>query len=152
MEKTGKRFVKVRLNASGKRIIGIVAVPPPHFRVSDYLNSHEDFLRIGVEDSGFFVPKGSISYLEALEEGSDAGSRPKRGSFHQVTVTLGNHAGTFSGEVFVPEESDLAATLARVRRFLSVRNVRFSSTVERYGFLAVGKTAIICIQEGRGRV
>jgi hypothetical protein len=147
MDTQRKKFVKVRVNASGKRIIGILAIPPPHFRVSDYLNSHDDFLRVKQEKSEIIVAKDAISYLEALEEGEDDGSRPRSGEFHVVTVTLKNHAGTLKGKVFVPRDGTLQASLNKVRRFVNLRDVRFVSSPEQYGFLAVGKQEVIMIQE-----
>ena len=141
------KFIKVRVNASGKRIIGIVSIPPPHFRISDYLNSHDDFLRIKQEKAEIVVAKDAISYLEALEEGADAGSRPRSGQFHRVTVTLKNQAGTLSGEIFVPEGSTLKVALNKVRRFVNFREVKFVSSPEHYSFLAVGKQEIIMLQE-----
>jgi len=147
MDIQGKKFIKVRVNASGKRIIGILAIPPPHFRVSDYLNSHDDFIRVKQEKSEIIIAKDAISYLEALQEGEDTGSRPRSGDFHTVTVTLKNHAGTLEGEVFVPQESTLQASLNKLRRFVNLRDVHFVNSPERYGFLAVGKQEIIMIQE-----
>jgi hypothetical protein len=141
------KFIKVRVNASGKRLIGIISIPPPHFRVSDYLNSHDDFLRIKQEKTEMVVAKDAISYLEALEEGEDAGSRPRSGQFHKVTVTLKHQAGTLRGEFFVPENSTLKASLNKIRRFVNLREVKFVSSPEHYGFLAVGKQEIIMIQE-----
>ena len=142
-----KKFVKVRINASGKRAIGIVGIPPPHFRISDFLNSHNEFLCVKLEKSDTFIPKDAISYLEALEEGEDAGSRPRSGEFRQVTVTLKNHGGSFRGEIFVPDGTELATVLSKVRRFINFRNVRFASSPEHYGFIAVGRLEIVMIQE-----
>ena len=146
-----KKVVKVRINASGKRIIGIISVPPPHFRVSDYLNSHDDFLRIKQEKTEIIVAKDAISYLEALEEGEDTGSRPRSGQFHKVTVTLKHQAGTLKGEFFVPEDSTLQISLNKIRRFVNLRGVKFVSSPEHYGFLAVGKQEIIMLQETTGQ-
>jgi len=142
-----KKIVKVRVNASGKRIIGIISVPPPHFRVSDYLNSHDEFLLVKQDKTDIALLKDSISYIEALEEGDDTGSRPKNGSFHPVTVTLRNHAGTVEGELFVPDGSNLIGTLNRIRRFINLKKVHFVNSPERYAFLAIGKQEIIQIQE-----
>ena len=147
MDPARKRFVKVRVNASGKRLIGIVAIPPPHFRISDYLNSHQDFLRVRQEKLDLFIAKETISYLEALEEGSDSGSRPRSGSFRKVTVSLRSHAGTLRGEVFISEGADLASSLQKARRFINVRDVRFVDSPERYDFLALGKAEIVMVQE-----
>lgn len=146
MEKK-KKFVKVRVNASGRRIIGIIVVPPPHFRVSDYLNSHDDFLLVKQEKTDMVLEKAAISYLEALEEGEDTGSRPKSGSFHTVTITMKNHAGTIQGELFIAEGDTLVGTLNKTRRFVNLRKVEFVSSPERYDFLAVGKEGIILVQE-----
>lgn len=146
MEKA-KKFVKVRVNASGRRIIGIIVVPPPHFRVSDYFNSHDDFLLVKQEKTDMVLQKAAISYLEALEEGKDTGSRPKSGSFHTVTITMMNHAGTIKGELFVAEGDTLVGTLNKTRRFVNLRKVEFVSSPERYDFLAVGKQGIILVQE-----
>jgi hypothetical protein len=142
-----KKFVKVRVNASGRRIIGIVVIPPPHFRVSDYLNSHDDFLLVKQEKIDMVLEKAAISYLEALEEGEDTGSRPKSGSFHTVTITMKNHAGTIKGELFIAEGDTLVGTLNKIRRFVNLRKVEFISSPERYDFLAVGKQGIILVQE-----
>jgi hypothetical protein len=142
-----KRFVKVRVNASGRRLIGIIVIPPPHFRISDFLNSHDEFLLVKQEKTDTVLEKNAVSYLEALEEGQDSGSRPAKGSFHRVVVTLKNHVGSLEGELFIPEGSNLLGTLNKLRRFVNLRNVSFVNTPEKYEFLAIGKQEIIMIQE-----
>ena len=62
-------------------------------------------------------------------------------------MTLKHQAGTLRGEFFVPENSTLKAALNKIRRFVNLREVKFVSSPEHYGFLAVGKQEIIMIQE-----
>lgn len=145
------RSVRIRVNALGNRVIGEINVPPPHFRVSDYLNSHEDFLPVTGEGGEHLIAKNAISYLVALEEGEDKGSRPSQGAFHPVTITLREHIGTLSGELFIPEGSSLQAALNRARRFIKARNVRFVDSPETYGFLAIGKQELVMVRETAGR-
>ena len=146
MDFNERRSVKVRVNALGTRVVGTMDVPPPHFRVSDYLNSHKDFLLVRQDDSESLIAKDAISYLEALEEGEDAGSRPSSGEFLKVTVILREHIGTLNGEIFIPEGGDLAAALDRARRFIKVRGVTFAESKERYEFLAISKQEIVMIR------
>lgn len=147
MDFSRKRSVKVRVNALGTRVIGTIDVPPPHFRVSDYLNSHDDFLVVRQEGAENLIAKDAISYLEALEEGEDAGSRPSSGGFHPVTIVLREHIGTLNGEMFIPEGLNLPAALNRARRFIKVRNVSFTDSREKYDFLAVSKQEIVMIRD-----
>lgn len=147
MDASAKKYVKVRINAAGKRIIGILAIPPPYSRVSDFLNSHDDFLLIKQEHDAFAIAKDAISYLEALSEGKDTGSRPTTGTFHSVTAALKDRTGTLDGEMFVPEGADLMSTLGKIRRFINLRNVNFVDSPEHYDFLAIGKQELIFIRE-----
>lgn len=140
------RKVRVRVNALGTRLIGAISVPPPHFRVSDYLNSHEEFLLVDQDGIEILVAKDAISYLEALEEGSDKGSRPSKGDFQPVTAVLRERIGTLAGEIFIPDGSTLQAALNRSRRFIKLRNVRFVNLPEHYNFLAIGKNALVSIR------
>lgn len=146
MDFSQRRSVRVRVNALGTRVVGTIEVPPPHFRVSDYLNSHRDFLLV-IQDGGEnLIAKDAISYLEALEEGEDAGSRPSSGEFLPVAIVLREHIGTIRGEIFLPDGTDLSAALDRARRFIKVRNATFEESHEKYGFLAVSKQEIVMIR------
>jgi hypothetical protein len=140
------RKVRVRANALGTRLTGTISVPPPHFRVSDYINSHEDFLMVDQEGIEILVAKDAISYLEALEEGIDKGSRPSKGGFQPVTAVLRERIGTLEGEMFIADGATLQAALNRSRRFIKLRNVRFVNLPEQYEFLAIGKNALVSIR------
>jgi hypothetical protein len=146
MDFSQRRSVKVRVNALGTRVVGTMEVPPPHFRVSDYLNSHRDFLLVRQEGTEHLIAKDAISYLEALEEGEDTGSRPSNGHFLPVTIVLREHIGTLKGEIFLPEGTDLPAALDKARRFIKVRGVTFAESHETYDFLAVSKQEIVMIR------
>lgn len=141
---SGNRVVKVRVNASGRRIIGIVAYDPLYPRFSDFLNCVDRFLPVKRERATVEVNKEAISYLEALEE-HPGEYRPAAGGFRRVQIELRAGQGVIEGEVFLPEDADVGDLLSDGRLFLSVRGVTFQGAVEHYAFLAVPKAAILVL-------
>ena len=141
------RVVRVRLNVSGKRLIGYVPLPPGEFsRFSDVLNNAEPYILIrddqepGAAGTGLSraILKDSISYVEALVEPGFQRKSPQ-GAFRTVTLGLSDTAVTLVGELFVPRAGTVIDVCNDARRFINLRNVRFRDSVEAYGFLAVGK-------------
>lgn len=144
MEIGENRVVKVRVNASGRRVIGIVAYDPLYPRFSDFLNSVERFLLVKQERATVAVHKEALSYLEALEE-RPGEFRHVPGGFRHVEIELRARQGTLAGELFFPEDAEIGDLLGDGRLFLSLRDVSVLGAVERYGFLAVPKSAILLL-------
>ena len=151
MQPEDNRIVKVRVNASGKRAIGYVDLPAEHQRISDILNGPEDYLMLRQEERPLpsdergivAIFNEAISYVEALEEPERSKSLRREGKFHPVTAELKEPAVTIQAELFVPENGTIRAVLNGPRRFINLRNVRFINSIEKYGYLAVGKKQII---------
>lgn len=149
------RVVKVRINASGKRLIGCVALPALHARISDVLNASEPCLLL--TPYGPMLPnrgegpqvvfKDAITYLEALEEPRWERLEPPGGEFRPVVAELrGPEPEQLLAEVFVPAGQTVFDVLADPRPFVSLRNVHFVNFVERYAFLALGKKQLIVVK------
>ncbi len=145
-------IVKVRINASGKRIIGYVELyakdaRTTHPRISDILNSAEPFLLIREEedssvDEGRFqaIPKDSLSYVEALDEPENPSWLRIEGTLRPITVELREPAATLRGELFVPTEDNWVTVLLDGLTFINLVNVEFVNSVERYEYLAISKS------------
>ena len=143
-DKEDKKVVRVRVNVSGKRLIGYVPLPPGEFsRFSDVLNGAGPYILIrdleapptGLSQA---VLKDAISYVETLVEPGFQRKTPQ-GGFEAITLSLGEPAVTLSGELFVQQPGNVMDVFNDGRRFMNLRNVRFRDSVEAYGFLAVGK-------------
>lgn len=143
------KFVKVRVNASGRRIIGIVVYDTLYARFSDFLNSIDPFLVLKQEHGVLAVQKDAISYLESLEEQGTSRHAPTPGEFRRVELELHEHEGSLAGEIFFPEGTTLVDVLNDERRFLSLREISFSHSVERYHYLAVAKKAVVVLKAPR---
>lgn len=163
MPADGQRFVKVRINASGKRIIGYVDLlaatypvnrRPEHPRISDVLNGPDFFLLIqederpsALEDDDFLaIPKDALSYVEALDEPENPPSLCLEGTHRTVNVELEEPSMSLRGELFVPYDCKASDMLNDTRRFLSLRDVRFIDSVERYNYVAVAKRSIVVLR------
>ena len=140
------KIVRVRLNVSGKRLIGYVPLPPGEFsRFSDVLNGAAPYILIrdqAVPEPGTgasrAILKNSISYVEALAE-PDFQRQSPQGAFQPIALSLTEPTVTIEGELFVPQSGTVMDVLNDARRFINLRNVNFRDSVEAYGFLAVGK-------------
>ena len=150
------RVVRVRINASGKRLIGYVPLPPGEFsRLSDVLNGAEPYILIRDQEAPSVPGKGqsrailkdTISYVEVVVEPGFQRKSPK-GVFEAVTLSLREPAVTVSGELFVPQPATVMDVINDSRRFINLRNVGFRNSVEAYGFLAVGKAQAHLIELG----
>ncbi|MDF1551835.1 MAG: hypothetical protein P1P84_02175 [Deferrisomatales bacterium] len=155
MAATDERLVKVRINASGKRLVGCLRLPAQGGRTSDLLNGPEPFLVVLPDEYAILgkckashgVAKHAISYVEALEEPSgSAFQKPDGGRFVSVVAELHEPQTQVLAEVFVPEGQTVMDVLNDPRPFISMRNVHFSNFVERYGFLAVGKNQLVLLK------
>jgi hypothetical protein len=148
------RVVKVRVNASGLRIIGFVHLPDGVYRTSDVLNAGDPYLLIQdtnepspLEKGGFrAVLKDSISYVEALEEPSAPQGLKRAGLFTLIAVELRFPVVRMEGVIFTPEDQTPYEVVNDGRRFISLRNVQFHKSVERYDYLAVGKEAATLLE------
>jgi hypothetical protein len=158
-----RRFVKVRINATGKRLIGYVDLLAPtypvdrrteHPRISDVLNGPDFFLLIqeeeepsALENDDFrAIPKDALSYVEALDEPENPPALCLEGTLRKVTVELERPAMSLQGELFVPYDCKTSDVLNDPRRFISLRNVQFLDSVERYDYLAVAKRSIVLLK------
>jgi len=148
-------IVKLRINASGKRVIGFVNLAETYDRVSDLLSSADPFLLVSPErkslaeggDDAVAILKDAASYVEALEEQrSSALSAPAAGAFQEVQLELAVPRAVLRANIFVPEGRTLADVLNDERRFLSLRNVEVQGSVETYRYLAVGKRQIVVVE------
>lgn len=146
------RVVKVRLNASGTRMIGFVDLPPDDSRVSDLLNDPDEFFIVRGEgsrrtDGGFqAIRKDAISYIEAIEEPTNPPSLRSRGVLQAVTIVLEQPKVVMMGQIFVPEKVQLIRAVNDARRFLNLTNVRFENSPEKYDYLAVAKRQILLLK------
>ena len=148
------KIVRVRVNISGKRLIGYVSLPPGEFsRCSDVLNGSEPYILIQDQEvppetgKGLFraISKASISYVEVLTEPGFQRKSPQ-GAFQAITLRLKEPAVTISGELFVPQPGTAMDVFNDARRFINLQNVGFRGSVEAYGFLAVGKAQAYFIE------
>ena len=140
-----KRMVKVRLNASGTRLIGYVELLPHENRISDRLNDSDSFFLLETPGSTdvaaqcLAVFKNAVSYVEALEEPGRLHQRVDVGGFRWVTVELIRPKTTLMGQLFVPKGAQPTDGLNDPRRFINLKNVTFDNSSENYGYLALGK-------------
>ena len=149
-----ERLVKVRINASGRRLVGCLRLPDEAGRTSDLLNGPEPFLVVlpdeyailGESKTSHAVAKHAISYVEALEEPRGPTQKPDGGAFCSVVAELHEPETQMIAEVFVPDGQTVMDVLNAPRPFLSMRNVHFSNFVERYDFLAVAKNQLIVVK------
>jgi hypothetical protein len=154
MDNATVRLVKVRINASGKRLVGCLRPPAHTGRTSDLLNGPEPFLEVlpdeyarpGDGNSSHAVAKHSITYVEALEEPKRSSLKPEGGEFRSVVAELREPETQMIAEVFVPEGQTVMSVLNDPRPFISLRNVHFNNFVERYDFLAVAKRQLILVK------
>jgi len=147
--------VRVRINASGKRLICSLKLPPETERVSDLLNAPAPCLQIypatpsithkTTEDQVLF--KDSITYVETLEEPKSHTSILHCGQFVPVVGELREpELQQILAEIYIPYDFTLFDVLNDSRMFVSMRNVHFTNFMERYPFLAINKRAIISIK------
>ncbi|HXV62761.1 MAG TPA: hypothetical protein VEK15_18830 [Vicinamibacteria bacterium] len=153
-----EKIVKLRINASGKRIIGFVDLfakdaGTTHPRISDILNNVEPFLLIreaedsAGEERGFqAIPKDSLSYVEALDEPENPAWLCKAGDRRRITVELREPSATVKGDILVPTGSKLSEVLNDSRRFINVLSAEFVDSVERYRYLAVNKSHVVALK------
>lgn len=150
---TGDRRVRVRVNFSGRRYVGIVTMPEGVTRVSDVLNDGSHFLHLedaqtrdGGPTGGLSLNKGSISYIQALEETSTGSSALRReGGFHTVDVAMTMLDHAIRGRLFVPDGMTATEVLNDERNFLSLRDAEVVGTPEKYPFLAICKAQVISV-------
>ncbi len=140
-----KRVVKIRLNASGKRVIGYVELLGHENRISDRLNDADTFFLLDTPETAesgaecLAIFKDAVSYVEALEEPERVHERREAGCFKWVTVELVEPPATLMGELFVPTDAKVTDCLNDPRRFINLKNVTFADSAEHYGYLALGK-------------
>ena len=147
-----RRDVRLRVNAAGKRIIGVISLVERHNRASDLLNepSHFFTLRDDGEGGGGDQPdtllrKSAISYVEIVNEPERLRGLVPAGDFRFVTVQLRRPSIVMEGELFVSAEVSVEDVLNDTRPFLNLRSVAIRDSRERYSYLAVGKDQIISV-------
>ena len=149
-----KRVVKVRVNASGKRVIGYVDLSDQYNRISDILNGPETSFLVHLEETPsdlknnnyYIIQKDAISYVEALEEPQKQDYLRQEGSFQPVTVELIEPNVQMQAELFVLQEKNVFESLNDSRPFINLRHAHFVDSFEEYKFLAVGKKQVILVK------
>ena len=152
--------MKVRLDASGRRVVGYVELAAGEDRISDRLNNADPFLFVrSDEPSGdmgrqWAIHKDTVSYVIALEEPLRPDSLRKqrhrsfrlspptpviKGKFHRVTIELIQPATVVIAELFVPYGSTAEAILNDSQRFINLRNASFGDDPEIFEYLALGR-------------
>ncbi len=141
------RCVKVRLDASGKRLVGYVTLNAGEHRISDGLNNPDPFFFINTEElmpeEGILqraILKDAVSYVAALEEPERPASMRATGRFCRTSIELVRPATALVGEVFIPTGQNIAMVLNDRRRFINLRNVVFGDAPESYSYLALAKS------------
>ena len=153
MQAEDKRRVKIRVNASGNRIIGYVYLAPEVHRASDFLNGPDPYLVVWDEDQplvgeGTFtaILKDAVSYVQAVEEPEAVKGLRRQGTFYTIVVQLEEPSVAIEAELFVPHERKIPEVLNDSRPFFSLRNAQLVKAPERYSYLAVGKKQSILIR------
>ncbi len=143
--------IRVRMNVSGKRIIGYVDLPAAYDRTSDMLSGPDLFILVRPErnlselkaDSSHLIQKEAISYVEALEEPKHSETSLLQGRFQPVIAELKEPTVHIKAEIFVPQGSSVLSVLNDKRSFINLCKVHFENSVEQYNYLGVGKKQII---------
>jgi hypothetical protein len=158
MQSEEGNIVRLRINASGKRIIGFMELyardpRTTHPRISDTLNSAEPFLLIrededsSVDKGGFqAIPKDSLSYVEALDEPENPSWLRDEGTLRTISLELREPVATLRGDLWVPSEGKVSEVLNDSRRFINLLNVEFVNSVERYKYLAISKSHVVVLR------
>jgi len=143
----------VRVNFGGRRYVGVVALPEGVLRMSDVLNDGSHFLHLedahtrdGAPAGGLCLNKGSISYIQALEESSTGSPSLRReGGFVTVDVAMATLDHVIRGRLFVPDGASAAEVLNDERNFISLRDAEVVGTPEKYPFLAICKAQVVSV-------
>jgi hypothetical protein len=151
---TGERRVRVRVNFSGRRYVGVVAVPEGTTRVSDVLNDGSHFLtleeahtRDGAPAGGLALNKQSITFIQALEDAPHTiPALRRRGGFVPVEVAMSHLELVIRGKIFVPDGMNAAEILNDERNFLSLSDVEVVGTPESFPFLALCKAQVVSVE------
>jgi hypothetical protein len=140
-------LVRIRVNAVGGRHIGYVHLPPEHHRFSDILNDGSRFLLMhdAVEGNCRAILKEAVSYAEAIEEPARPPWSGTPGAFRKIGIILSRPRTSLSAEVFVASGLRIMDVLNDDRPFCNLRDAVFQKSVERYGFLALGKRQILSV-------
>ena len=149
-ESVAQRDVRLRVNAAGKRIIGVISLIERHNRASDLLNESSPFFTLrddtdGAGNAVTLLRKSAISYVEIVNEPERLRGLVPAGAFRFVTVQLEHPAVVLEGELFVPASESVEDVLNDRRPFLNLRSAAIRDSRERYSYLAVGKEQIISV-------
>ncbi len=153
------RLARVRINAAGERAIGLVVLGVKFSRLSDLLNSSARFITLFEDDgegeiewnSFRVIAKSAVSYVEVVGEATRFGVPKIPGEFLAIELQLANPAVRASAEVFLPTGASLEAVLESKDPFLNLRSVAFHRTLERYDYIAVGKSQLVSVTPSRGQ-
>lgn len=149
------RFVKVRINASGKHVTGSIELAEGVHRVSDILNGPGPCIMLTPEEAAVtsreegprLIFKDAISYLEIVEEPKTGTRAARAGEFRPVVAELRtSEPQQIIAEVFVPDGQCLLDVFSDPSPFVNLRNVHFSNFIERYPYLAVSKSQIALVR------
>lgn len=151
---TGGRHVRVRVNFSGRRYVGVVTVPEGVTRVSDVLNDGTHFLtleeahtRDGAPAGGLALNKRSITFIQALEDSPQTiPALRRKGGFVPVEVSMSHMELVIRGKIFVPDGMIAAEILNDERNFLSLSDVEVVGTTETFPFLALCKAQVVSVE------
>ena len=144
----------MRVNVSGRRYVGVVIIPDEVTRVSDVLNDGSPFLylqeaqaRDGSPSGGLALNKGSITFIQALEEPrpGNPSLRPK-GGFVTVEVALSHMDSVIRGNIFLPDGLTAADILNDERNFVSLGEAQVVGTGETFPFLALSKAQVVSVE------
>lgn len=151
---SGDRRVRVRVNFSGRRYVGVVTIPEGVVRVSDVLNDGSHFLNLeeaqtrdGAPAGALALNKGSITFIQALEEPTPViAALRRKGGFVTVEVTMTPMDSVIRGRIFVPDGGTAPEILNDKRNFLSLRDVEIVGTRERFPYLALSKAQVVSVE------
>lgn len=149
-----ERHVRVRVNVSGRRYVGVVTIPDGVTRVSDVLNDGSPFLylqeaqaRDGAPAGGLALNKGSITFIQALEDPMPGiPALRRKGGFVTVEVALTHMDSVIRGNIFLPDGKTAAEVLNDRRNFLSLGDAQLVGTGETYPFLALSKAQVVSVE------
>jgi hypothetical protein len=148
----GDRVVKIRVNASGRRIIGFVRLPPETYRISDVLNGPDPYLSLEDEEDPrshaavTAILKDCVSYVEAVEEPETPARLRRQGTFRLIVVELREPPAAVAGELFLPGSKSALEVLNDSRLFINLRNAQFLKSHERYTYVAIAKKQAVQVQ------
>jgi len=149
------RRVRVRVNFSGRRCVGVIRLPDGVARVSDVLNDGHHFIYLeevqtmGGSPSvgGLALNKDQVTFIQALEEPVATNpSLRRQGNSLGVEVSMKHMDLHIRGKIFLPEGATPTDILNDERNFLSLSDVEVVGTNESFPYLALCKTQVMAVE------